>query len=114
MEKATKTGRVTRTIDRLKLFFLGLFAFITAATLIVHFVWIWPGKECEAAHKWWDWRTRVCAQPILISDVTGRIIADPKARAEAKKALGRDPNGPDRSLLVLPPPPKAETAPAKP
>ena len=39
---------------------------------------------------WWDNSQRVCAQPILISDITGRVIADPEARAEALKALGRD------------------------
>ncbi len=87
MQEATKTGRITRSIDRLKLVFVGLFALITVGVLIVHFVWIWPGKECEAARKWWDWRTRTCAQPVLISDITGRIIADPKARAAAKAAI---------------------------
>jgi hypothetical protein len=33
----------------------------------------------------------VCAQPILISDITGRVIADPQARAEAMRAVGRVP-----------------------
>jgi hypothetical protein len=26
---------------------------------------------------------------VLVSDITGRVIADPQARAEALKALGR-------------------------
>lgn len=89
MQKATKTGRITRSIDRLKLIFLGAFALITTTVLVVHFVWVWPGKECEAARKWWDWRTRTCAQPLLISDITGRMITDDKARDEAKAAIGR-------------------------
>ncbi|HEX5377712.1 MAG TPA: hypothetical protein VFW47_04025 [Phenylobacterium sp.] len=87
MQKATKSGRITRSIDRLKLIFLGLFALITATVLVIHFVWVWPGKQCEAKGDWWDWRTRICAHPIPISDITGRIIADPKDRAEAKAAL---------------------------
>jgi hypothetical protein len=87
MQKATKSGRITRSIDRLKLIFLGAFVLITATTLIVHFVWVWPGKECEASRKWWDWRTRTCAQPLLISDITGRMITDDKARDEAKAAI---------------------------
>ena len=87
MEKATKSGRITRSIDSLKLVFLGLFALITATTLAVHFIWIWPGKECEAARKWWDWRTRTCAQPIPISAFTGRVIVDDKSRDEAKAAI---------------------------
>ena len=73
-----------RFIDRLKLFFLGLFALITITIFVVQMVWIRPGRECEAAHNWWDWRTRTCAHPIPISDITGRIIADPVARAQAK------------------------------
>jgi hypothetical protein len=89
MQKATKTGRITRSIDRLKLIFLGAFALITTTVLVGHFVWVWPGKECEAARKWWDWRTRTCAQPQLISDITGRMITDDKARDAAKAAIGR-------------------------
>lgn len=87
MQKATKSGRITRSIDSLKLIFLGAFALITTTVLVVHFVWVWPGKECEAARKWWDWRTRTCAQPLLISDITGRMITDDKARDEAKAAI---------------------------
>ena len=33
---------------------------------------------------------RVCATPVLVSDITGRVITDEKALAEAKKAIGRD------------------------
>ena len=81
---------MNRTLERLKLIFLGIFAALTAAMLIWQFGWIQPQQNCEKAHKWWDNSQRVCAQPILISDITGRVIADPEARAEALKALGRD------------------------
>ena len=77
------------TIDRLKLMFLGGFFLISLALLIAHLGWIWPGKACEAGGNWWDWRTRTCARPVLISDITGRVIADPKARTEAKAALAK-------------------------
>ena len=77
------------TLDRLKLIFLGGFLLISVTLLVAHLGWIWPGKTCEAGGNWWDWRTRTCARPILISDITGRVIADPKARAEAKAALAR-------------------------
>lgn len=82
---------MNRTIERLKLIFLAIFAVLTVAMLIWQFGWIVPQKNCEKARKWWDGSQRVCAQPILISDVTGRVIADPQARAEALKALGREP-----------------------
>lgn len=74
-------------IDRQKLYFLGAFALLSVLVLVVHLGWIWPGKACESGGSWWDWRTRTCARPVLISDITGRVIADPKARAQAKAAL---------------------------
>ena len=60
--------------------------------LVVQVVWITPGQDCERAGKWWDWRQRTCAQPIQISDITGRPITDrsshdaAKAEARARKA----------------------------
>jgi len=80
-----------RTFERLKVIFLATFAILVTATFIWQVGWIWPREKCEKAHKWWDNSQRVCAQPILISDITGRVIADPRARAEAMKALGREP-----------------------
>ena len=74
-------------IDRLKIFFLGLFLVISTGILVVHYVWVWPGQQCEAAHNWWDWRTRTCAHPIPISDLTGRIIKDDASRDAAKAEI---------------------------
>ena len=83
---------MNRTIDRLKLIFLGLFALLSAGALVYHVGWVWPGKKCEAAGDWWDWRTRTCAQPILISDITGRPIVNKASRdaAKADAAKARD------------------------
>lgn len=79
------------TIERLKLIFLGIFAVANVGILIWQLGWAWPEEKCTAARKWWDGSQRVCAQPILISDITGRVIADPRARAEAMRAVGRAP-----------------------
>ena len=79
------------TIERLKLIFLGIFAVANVGILVWQVGWAWPEQKCTEARKWWDGSQRVCAQPILISDITGRVIADPKARAEAMKAVGRMP-----------------------
>ena len=79
-------------IDRLKLIFVGIFLVLNVGMLIWQFGWVMPREKCEKAHKWWDNAQRVCAQPILISDVTGRVIDNPKARAEALRALGRLPS----------------------
>jgi hypothetical protein len=84
-------------IERLKLIFLCLFAVANVVMLIWQFGWVMPQQRCEAHHRWWDGGlARVCAQPVLISDITGRLITDPKARAEAMKAIGRTPDSPPK------------------
>lgn len=80
---------MNRTINRLKLIFLGLFFFLSAGALAYHAFWVWPGQKCEAGGDWWDWRTRTCAQPILISDITGRPIIDKASREAAKSDAAR-------------------------
>jgi len=90
-------------IDRLKLIFVGVFLVANIVMLVWQVGWVMPRERCEKAHKWWDNSERVCAQPILTSDITGRLIDNPKAREEALKAIGRAPAAA-----------KAAPAPAKP
>jgi hypothetical protein len=80
---------MNRTINRLKLLFLGIFSLASVIILIWQVGWVRPREACEEAHRWWDNGQRICAQPILTSDITGRMITDPQARAEAMKAVGR-------------------------
>ena len=82
---------MNRIYNRLKWIFLGIFAVANICILIWTVGWAWPEERCVGAHKWWDGYERTCAEPILTSDITGRVISDPKARAEAMKAIGRDP-----------------------
>jgi hypothetical protein len=79
------------TIDRLKLIFLGIFAVANLAILVWTLGWAMPEQKCTEGHKWWDGYARVCAQPILTSDITGRMITDPAARQAALRAIGRAP-----------------------
>lgn len=79
------------TIERLKLVFLGVFLLAAVAVVVWQVGWAMPAKRCAADHKWWDHSQRVCATPILISDVTGRVIEDKEAEAAAKAAIGRAP-----------------------
>jgi hypothetical protein len=77
-------------IERLKLIFVAVFAVLVVGVIVWQVWWVAPAVKCEKEqHRWWDPGKRVCAQPVLISDITGRVIADDKALAEAKKALGR-------------------------
>jgi hypothetical protein len=79
-------------IDRIKLIFLIVFGALSVAAVVYHFGWLRPAQKCEVEQrKWWDPETRTCAQPVLISDITGRTIQDKAAEAEARKAIGRPP-----------------------
>jgi hypothetical protein len=82
------------TIERLKLIFLGIFAVANVAILVWTVGWAMPEQKCTEAHKWWDGYQRVCAQPILTSDITGRMITNKAARDEALRAIGRLPPAP--------------------
>ena len=77
-------------IERLKLIFIGLFVVAAIGVGVWQFWWVMPAQKCEKElKKWWDPVERVCATPVLISDITGRVITDEKALAEAKRAVGR-------------------------
>ena len=81
---------MNRIIYRIKLIFFAVFATVSAGILIYHFGWVRPMRECEIEQRgWWDPSGRVCAKPVLISDITGRTLEDKAAAAEAKKAIGR-------------------------
>jgi hypothetical protein len=77
------------TIERLKRIFLIIFALSCAAVLTWQLGWVIPRDQCESGGKWWDPYSRVCAQPVLISDITGRTIQDKQAAAAVRKALER-------------------------
>lgn len=63
---------MNRTINRLKLVFLGLFALGCAGVWAYQLLWVIPGKRCEESGAWWDNQNRVCATPLAISSLTGR------------------------------------------
>jgi hypothetical protein len=61
------------TIDRLKLIFILVFVVACAITWTYHFVYIWPRNQCEDKGAWWDAQDRVCATPMPIWRITGRL-----------------------------------------
>ena len=63
---------MSSTINRLKLVFLGVFFIGAVAAWAYQVWWVMPAKACEAQGAWWDPRTRICATPIYIPDITGR------------------------------------------
>ena len=63
---------MNNTITRLKYIFLGLFVLAAAASAAYQIFWVKPAKQCEATGAWWDPRTRICATPLYIPNLTGR------------------------------------------
>lgn len=75
-----------RTIERLKYIFAGVFALSLVGIFVYHAHVVWPAERCEAQGDWWDPDGRVCARPVLISDITGRTIQERMAAEEAAAA----------------------------
>lgn len=69
--------------------FLLIFAVGSVGAVVYQIMWANPAEACEKAHKWWDAKHRVCATPVLISDITGRTIQDKQAEAAALEAMGK-------------------------
>ncbi len=82
---------MNRLIDRLKLFFLCLFAISCVAVWAYQLLWVAPMKACESHGNWWDPFSRICATPLYLPNLTGRPAgalspAQFKARAQEAKA----------------------------
>ncbi len=106
---------MNRTIDRLKIVFLIIFAVACAALWAYQLLYVLPAKKCEAQTMWWDASRRVCAQPLYIPDITRRPAGMSRkewseqqaARQVEREAEGYpSPNGPEKT--------EAPAAPAQP
>ena len=82
---------MNRLIDRMKIYFLVVFAVLTVAVWVTHIFWIWPGQRCEAKGMWWDWRTRICAMPVPLQVFTGRAAGEPRDIVPAPKPIAPQP-----------------------
>lgn len=60
------------TINRLKLFFLVLFAVATAGIWAYQIFYVFPARTCDEREGWWDRKGRICATPIYVPSITGR------------------------------------------
>jgi hypothetical protein len=63
---------MNRTIDRLKLVFLGLFSIAAVAIGYYQLSYARPEQACTSKGRWWDARTRSCGTPVFIPVLTGR------------------------------------------
>lgn len=77
---------MNRTIDKLKLIFLGIFLLGAIASWGYQVFYAWPARKCEANGAWWDASTRICATPIYIPNITGRPEGMSRKEWSEKKA----------------------------
>ncbi|HEY9216824.1 MAG TPA: hypothetical protein VIO94_02155 [Phenylobacterium sp.] len=77
--------------ERLIMIFVGVFALSIIAVGVYTVVWAEPARKCAEANKWWDAKGRVCATPVMISDITGRTPQDTEAEAAARARLNLPP-----------------------
>lgn len=61
-----------RTLGRLRLLFLCLFAIGAVAVGVHQWFWVRPQRACEARFRWWHAESRSCGIPVFIPDFTGR------------------------------------------
>ena len=73
------------TFPRLAMIFFGLFGVAIVGIFVLQDYWVAPGKRCEAAGRWYDMDSRICAQPISIAEITGRPIGVSREEASAEK-----------------------------
>lgn len=62
-----------------KLFALAVFVAVSAGFVVYHFMYIAPGRECEASGRWWAQKWRRCVVPLSVSSLTGRPNPEPPA-----------------------------------
>ena len=98
---------MNRTIDRLKLIFLVIFAICCAGIWTYQALYVWPRNKCEAMGDWWDWHDRICAVPMPIWRFTGRVPQPETPPPPAAKTVPAKPASP-------PAPAPAKLAPSKP
>lgn len=82
---------MNRLINRLKIYFVVVFAVLTAAVWAAQLIWVLPGKRCEAKGMWWDWRTRICALPVPLHMLTGRQAGEPPEIVPAPQPIAPQP-----------------------
>jgi hypothetical protein len=77
---------MNRVIERLTLFFVGVFAVCCVGVAVYQLVWVMPAKQCEQRGWWWDPDTRQCGMPVSVTSFTHRPIGSPKVTPSKPQA----------------------------
>jgi hypothetical protein len=77
-----------RSLNRLKVIFLGLFAAGCLAVLGYHYFWVWPKDRCEKRGGLWAEKWMKCATVYSIETLTRRPLNVPPINTDPKKMEG--------------------------
>jgi len=66
-----------RTLNRLKILFVGLFLLSSAGVFGYHYLWVWPKERCEARGGAWAGKWLKCATIYPIETITRRPLNTP-------------------------------------
>ena len=69
---------LNKVIQRMALFFVGVFVLCCVAVAVYQIIWVMPAKRCIEHNGWWDPAARICGTPIFLPDFTHRPIGSPK------------------------------------
>ena len=61
---------MNKTIDRVRIMFLVVFAVACAGVWAYQALYVWPAKKCEQRGRWWSNKYRDCARVIYLPDYT--------------------------------------------
>jgi len=74
---------MNRTIDRLKIIFIGLFLVSNLGVFGYHYLWVWPKERCEARGGAWAGKWMKCATIYSIETLTRRPLNVPPINGDA-------------------------------
>lgn len=85
---------MNRTLGRVQLIFLALFAVSVFAIWAYQGLYAGPAKACKSSGNWWDRASRTCGHVIYLPDITHRAPGSkvatypslPKSAADAAEA----------------------------
>ena len=100
------------TIDRLKIFFLVLFAIGTVAIWGYQILYVWPAQKCDERSGWWEPKGRICGTPLYIPSLTGRPQGMSRKEWSEKQAARQAQRDREGYPTQETPAPAAQPAPA--
>lgn len=83
-----------RSLNRLKVIFLGLFAASCLAVLGYHALWVWPKDRCEKRGGLWAAKWMKCGTVYSIETLTRRPLNVPPINTDPKKMDGASASKP--------------------